>query len=556
MPRARKNLPVIPEFISVVKDINEAARSYRTKVKSGYKQIVTPMMPLVLHGFRRPENLFATDPFIKSDPRPIAFIRQVLSQVEEELRVYDINVRNMREIKAMMPRVQLFKRWASLLVTSATGEVFNKQKLVKLMSDHAYKLRRAIELEPSKMVVQYGRTRMLTVEDWLTKFVEPAISSLTDLKPGSFGFVVDFSVAGNINQFLGAFFAGLGKKSSVRRQIEAIMGEIGGQYVITPEGIMQPIKGGRMRAFPRGKLEAAANRIFESILIPAMQKLWEEVVNDFFLVEPTSVSRWFPNRPMSRKGLSNRPDSLRAMMLTGKVDLDFTQNEKGVVGKFWNFQTERAPYWPIVEYGYPGTITAKRGRFLTLKDPDPAWWRKVQWAFGLRRESTGLISRRSKETILHPMQTMKVRNVGEFYVTKQSRARIPLLMPSGERFGMSFHPSLFKPGATAPVLQSYYSGGKQKLKHITYSLTITPTKIRREKVKGQRASLFIERLVAMMAERQKILERSFFNAASAYLTVGEQVWHDIVWRFRQTHIPKLGGRIPRGSGESTGGSVF
>jgi hypothetical protein len=80
-------------------------------------------------------------------------------------------------------------------------------------------------------------------------------------------------------------------------------------------------------------------------------------------------------------------------------------------------------------------------------------------------------------------------------------------------------------------------------------------RIRKKEVKGQRASLFIERLVAMMAERQKILERSFFNAASAYVAVGEQVWNDIIWRFRQTHVPKLGGRLETGRGKKTGGRV-
>jgi hypothetical protein len=538
MPRKPKSTgkPTVPEAIYALSEFNRAARAIRDNAR----KIVTPMIPLFRHRFR--EAMSAIDPMTRQ-PAALAFIRDVLSEIGHEVEVLEISRANLASAKVMFPRVQLFKRAASLSATTVTdaSRLLNRSTLVKFMSDHAYKLRRAIEQEPSKYVVQYGRGRRLSIQTWLNKFVEPAISQLENLSPGSFGFVLDFTVAGSLNDFLGAFFSTLGRKKEVREQIKAILGEVGGRWKITPKGIVQEIKGGRVRAAPRRVLEQASHQILVKILIPELQKLWVDTVKDFFLKEPTSVSRWFPNRPMARKGLRQHR-SLLGMMLSGRIRFIRHASRDGIVGQFWNFNTELAPYWPVVEYGYPGKITAKRGRALTLKDPDPEWWQKVQWAFGITRTTRRMTYQ--TQTILHEMRPLKVRGFGTVYSQPERefrRAKMPLLLPSGKRFSMLFHPSLFEPGKTAPVFYEFAEQGKIRRKQVTYSLTITPAPIKRKEVRGQRASMFIERIIAMLAERQKMLKQAFFNAAAVYLTAGEQSWNEIAQRFRVTWPARLGG---------------
>ena len=558
MPRRRQSVPSVPDAIKALAAINSAARSIQFTYRQKARQIVTPMMPIFRHdvvapaiyrSIAGPTSFAFVREVLTSLPTPAADepTRRMLDRLEEILRVIEVDRAALSSVKVMFPRLQLFKRAVSLSATTVTdaSRIFDKSRLVKLMADHAYKLRRAIELEPSKYVLTYGRARKLSMQTWLDKFVQPALSQLTDLHPSSFGFIVDFTVAGSLNEFLGAFFSALGRKREVREQVRAILTGIGGRWKVGPQGIVQEIKGGRVRAAPRRVLEQAAHQIFVKILIPELQTLWRETVKDFFLKEPTSVSRWFPNRPMARKGLRQQ-QSLLGMLLSGRVRFIQHASRDGVVGQFWNFRTELAPYWPVVQWGYPGKISAKRGRALTLKDPDPEWWQRVEWAFGVTRKSRAMPFQ--TQTVLHPMQPRRIKGLGQVITQREHRsARIPLIMPSGMRFGMSFHPSLFLPGKTKPVYFEESSQGKIRRKLVTYHLTILPTAIMRKEVRGQRASLFIERILAMMAERQKILQKAFFNAATAYLTVGSQTWNELVAPqagagiFKVTSTPRLGG---------------
>jgi len=547
MPRNRPaNVPQVPDAIKAFAAINNAARSLRVNYRGKVREIVTPMIPVFRHDIvakSRYRDVFA-------DPTTtVAFARHVLTELsrdlDEMLDIVQVRQAELSSAKFMFPRVQLFKRAASLSATTVTdaSRLFDKQRLVKLMSDHAYKLRRAIELEPGKYVVEYGRGRKLAMRTWLDRFVQPALAQLGDLQPGSFGFVVDFTVAGSLNEFLGAFFSALGRKKAVREQVRSILSGIGGKWKVTPQGLVQEIKGGKVRAAPRRVLEQTAHQVFVKVLTPELQKLWFETAKDFFLREPTSVSRWFPNRPMARKGLRQQ-QSLLGMLLTGRIRFIQHASRDGVVGQFWNFRTELAPYWPVVQWGYKGKITAKRGKVLTLKDPDPEWWQKVQWAFGVPRKNR--VMPYQTQTILHPMEPIRVRGFGQIYSQREYRsARIRLIMPSGLRFGMSFHPSLFQPGKTAPVFFEQSSQGKIKRKLVTYSLTIVPSPIMRKEVRGQRASMFIERIIAMMSERQTMLRKAFFNAATVYLTLGTETWNDLWSRgtgiFGAMPTPRLGG---------------
>jgi hypothetical protein len=98
--------------------------------------------------------------------------------------------------------------------------------------------------------------------------------------------------------------------------------------------------------------------------------LFKKAVNDIFFVEPTSVSRWFPARPMGRKSLGGQ--GLAQMLMTGHAVFMPIMGKKGFAGAFIGFDTQKAPYWHVVQYGFHGTIEPTTSPFLTLKDPDPA----------------------------------------------------------------------------------------------------------------------------------------------------------------------------------------
>ncbi len=535
MPR-HPTPPPAPEAIVALSKISRAAAQVRSRYRGEIRKVVTPMMPLFRHSVLSNiawRGLTGTE--------TVGIMREVLSEVGRELELFEIKRADLEALKTAFPRVQMFKRAASLSVTQVSdiSSVLDVQKLVKLMSDHAYKLRAAVEKEPSKYLATFGKWRKAPpLSAWIEQFIYPTLSRISSLSPGSFGFIVDFSVAGGLGEFLGAFFSGLGRNPKEREKIQALFTQAGWNYVVNEQGIFRVTKTGRLMKPTRIALAVAAEKILKESLTPALKQLWLETVEDFMLREPTSVSRWFPNRPMGRKSLKGKRESLLGMLKTGKVRFRLAPGDVGILGHFSDFDTNLAPYWPVVQYGYPGKIRAKHGRVLTLKDPDPEWWQKVQWAFGMRVEKSVI---RETSTTLHPLTMKRAKSLGRFAATTAKTAKVPLLLPSGRRFTMLFHPSLYEPGAAVPVYSETKVGRRYQRKHLTYSLTITPKPIHRTEVRGQRASLFIERLIAMMAERQKLLEQAFFNAATAYLYVGEQTWNEIVSLFRSAGQWRLGG---------------
>jgi hypothetical protein len=77
---------------------------------------------------------------------------------------------------------------------------------------------------------------------------------------------------------------------------------------------------------------------------------------------------------------------------------------------------------------------------------------------------------------------------------------------------------------------------------LTYEVTIRPHPIRKKRVRGQRASLFIERILAKIAERQKLLQPDLFNAATAFVTLAEKEWNRVASTFATAGF-KLGGKL-------------
>ena len=502
------------------------------RITKNTRKIISPMAPIF-----RVSPLSDVDRLLSGrivGDEIVGVIKEIETEISRALELRTMRVQGLKQASISLPRVELLRRWSSLLYTETPDIKRTAERLGALMADHAYKLRRAFESSKSKMV--FTPTEGVSPSDMKSK-VAAYLGSIAGSLPSinSVGFVIDFSAAGGIEAFLSSFFSALGGNDpTIAAQIRSILSELGSNFVITPKGIARMTKTGP-RVVSRGQIkqrvDRAMNKIINKVLMPTVQRhmetLWKEVVEDFFLRMPTSVSRWFPGRPMSRKGLRDRTNSLLGMLLTGKVEfwprIGVNLEEKGFVGAIANFDTNRAPYWYVVEYGYPGRIHAKEGRGLTLKDPDPSWWRKVQWWFGAPVEKPRFTW--SGETpvgvSLHPGG--RKRRIGKSDIVKISqktlaKAKVPVLLPSGRRFTMSVHRSvLYNP--RGPVMYGR--------KVVTYSLTVTPTAIVRESVRGQRASLFVERLIAEMSKRQKILEPAFFNAAAVMLLAGEQEWWEV-----------------------------
>jgi hypothetical protein len=67
---------------------------------------------------------------------------------------------------------------------------------------------------------------------------------------------------------------------------------------------------------------------------------------------------------------------------------------------------------------------------------------------------------------------------------------------------------------------------------ITYNaITSGQPAVFRRKVRGQRPSLFIERLLAQFATRQDILSPAVMQAAKAYVEIGEELFTALLQRF-------------------------
>lgn len=513
-------------FQSWVSNIGKTRSVYRGQLR----KVMTPMLPI----FRQSVTSYGFPMVLPSEQ--IAVVREMLTEINNILNLTVVTGQSLKTSRMMLPRLEVFRRQAAAIYANVENIDAAFENLKKLMADHAYKFRAAFEKAPAKYAVLKGGKRDYSVEETISKFIQPVSRAIG--QPGSFSIVVDFSAAGGVKEFVAAFLAGFGKNKQARSQIAQLLGDIGAKYEITEKGIFQQTRAG-VRSAPLKAYEDAASKIISAIVLPEIKRLWVAVVHDFFLREPTSVSRWFPARPMARKGIGDRRNSLLGMLLTGVPVMTRHGEGKGggFAGAFVNFDTNRAPYWYVVQYGYHGRIRAKDGRGLTLKDPDPQWWSMVQWYFGAR--SSGFKFYREKRggppsgVFLNPGGRQTQQYISQ---AKVATIKMPLLLPSGRKFYMRTHPSLALHGGVEPV---HYTRGR-KTKHVTYSLTVRPGTIIRQEVRGQRASMFIERILAMFAERQHLLQPAFFRAASAFLLVGEKEWSYLMKYFQMSQW-RLGG---------------
>jgi hypothetical protein len=259
-----------------------------------------------------------------------------------------------------------------------------------------------------------------------------------------------------------------------------------------------------------------------------MQKVWREVILDFFLKEPSSVSRWFPQRPMARKGLQERTrrTSLLGMLLTGKVEFQRVGSH-GFAGAFTQFEVQRAPYWPVVQYGYPGVITPRERKYLALQDPPG--WRSVLWFFGAPVTAPKFSERGIR------LHTGLKRSF--FYSAAIEQATVRTALPaSGTRFWFRMkNKEATKPFVPAVSMEVSPVLSRKGRRVVTFALktqiTYSATKVQgkkpvvfQRKVQGQRPSMFIERILARFAERQDELLHAIFRAARAYVELGDELF--------------------------------
>ena len=347
--------------------------------------------------------------------------------------------------------------------------------------------------------------------------------------PGDFAIVIDFTIGRSMAAFLAAILGAFEGRSmrAARTQILNQLKDAGFELIVGPK---------RARLRRRGVTETTkrwelAETLAQSLSLhlgPMMQKVWREVVSDFFLREPSSVSRWFPQRPMARKGLRDqtRRTSLLGMLLTGKVEFQRVADH-GFAGAFTRFEVQRAPYWPVVQYGFPGEITPRERKYLALQDPPG--WRSVLWFFGAPVTAPKLSERGIR------LHTGLKRSF--FYSAAIEQTMVRTTLPaSGTRFWFRMKSKEatkpLVPAVSTEVAPVVSRKGKRVVTfalktQITYSATKVQGKkpvVFQRKVQGQRPSMFIERILARFAERQDALLQATFQAARAYVELGEEIF--------------------------------
>jgi hypothetical protein len=348
--------------------------------------------------------------------------------------------------------------------------------------------------------------------------------------PGDFAIVVDFTTGSSMAPFLAALLGAFEGRSmrAARRQILDQLKDAGFELVVGPKRARLQRRRGVTATIERWEL---AERLAQSLsrhLGPIMRKVWREVVSDFFLREPSSVSRWFPQRPMARKGLreQTRRTSLLGMLLTGKVEFQ-RAGSHGFIGAFAQFEVQRAPYWPVVQYGYPGVITPRERRYLALQDPPG--WRSMLWFFGAPVTAPKISERGIR------LHTGLKRSF--FYSAAIEQAMVRTTLPaSGTRFWFRMkNKEVTKPFVPAVSMEVSPVVSRKGRRVVTFALktqiTYSATKVQgkkpvvfQRKVQGQRPSMFIERILARFAERQDELLRAVFQAARAYVELGDEIF--------------------------------
>jgi hypothetical protein len=510
----------------------------RAKYAGLARKIATPMLPILRHLYVRTGDLTRL-PYgqVVGFYRPM--VTELTKSLEDILQLSKMSPEAVAAgLKVALPRIAVFKRLFSLVGADVDDIERAADRLLHLSADHAYKLRRAIETQRAKFMY---RGVSMPIPSFM-QVIRPAILNLP--QPENFAIVVDFSTVGAIGPFLKAVLTGLANDevwgNVVKSQLEGLFGEV----TITPKGVrIRDRNTRRMRALRFTELEQIAPTIIAKYLSKRMDGLFFHAVQDIFFIEPTSVSRWFPARPMGRKSLGGQ--GLAQMLMSGHavfLPTTISKGKKGFAGAFMGFDTQRAPYWHVVQYGFHGMIEPTTSPFLTLRDPDPEWWSRVQWLFGARtrpdilKENYVTISKTSG-TRYHPFTITQrgrvVHKRGKHSTPVEfGKVRIPVMMPSGyPRFTMRLHSS-------AEIRKVR----ERARKVLTYEVTIRPHPIRKKRVRGQRASLFIERILAKIAERQKLLQPDLFNAATAFVTLAEKEWNRVASTFAAAGF-KLGGKL-------------
>lgn len=519
MPRA----PKIPKAVTSPGAYFQALQPFLSPVlRSGgvvMSKIVSPMLPVVP---LRAASLPLGNKFYNE---VVMVTKDILTSIGNAQFVTFVKSNELKRMKTMLPRVELFVAMSKAMEYEAEDINAAASRITSLAFNRMKNLRRLFEEGTSAKLskyVLYGRR--MPAGTILTQHMFDVISALNrevksqtaarSMSPHSFGFVIDFSAAGGLGEFLGSFFMALGRNRQIRQEIRAELSRIKGigKFKITAAGIVKETKAG-VRSIPTRHLQSIADKVIERYIVPSLNELFYEVVEDFFLREPTSVSRWFPARPMSRKGLKDRKHSLLGMMLTGRAEIYPTKSGRGFAGVFQRFDTNLAPYWYIVQYGYPRSIQPRTHKVLALRDPDPHFWHSVQWFFGAPANRQIKVNKTS--TVYHPYPRRKYRGHYYYEAPKGMKARFPVLLPSGKKFSM----------AMWREEHVEYTPAVSEGKIRTYALTVAPPQTQyRKEVRGQRASLFIERIIAKMAQKQKILTQSFFRAATAYLYAAADEW--------------------------------
>jgi hypothetical protein len=501
-----------------------------------FRKIATPMLPILRQFYIRASDIGRLPPgHVVGFFRPMVteLTERKLDQILELLRISPEALA--QDLRASLPRIEAFRRLFSLVGADVDDIERAAERIIHLAADHAYKLRRAIETERSRFMYRGARFRIPT----FLQIIRPVALSLPD--PESFSIVVDFSTVGAVGPFLKAVLAGLANDETYGRAVRAQLEGLFGEVEISAKGVrIRDRNTKRMRSLRFEELERVAHQIIAKYLSRRLEMLFKKAVNDIFFVEPTSVSRWFPARPMGRKSLGGQ--GLAQMLMTGHAVFMPIMGKKGFAGAFTGFDTQKAPYWHVVQYGFHGTIEPTTSPFLTLKDPDPEWWSKVQWLFGARSRPDILGEQhisisKTGGTRYHPFSITKQGRVVHRRGRRTTRVefgkvRIPVMMPSGyPRFTMRLH-------HTAEIRKIR----ERRRKVLTYQITIRPHSIRKKSVRGQRASLYIERILAKIAERQKLLEPDMFNAATAFITLAEKEWTRVSSTFAASGY-KLGGKL-------------
>jgi hypothetical protein len=344
--------------------------------------------------------------------------------------------------------------------------------------------------------------------------------------PGDFAIVIDFSTGRSIASFLAAALGAFEGRSmhTASQTILKQLSDAGFRLVVgRKQARLERVRGAA--AATRTELTWSLVESLSRFLGPSLKELWDQVVSDFFLKEPTSVSRWFPQRPMARKGLhtGTRQNSLLGMLQTGRVEFAPVADYRGIAGAFTGFEVQRAPYWPIVQYGYSGEIVPRERKFLALRDPPG--WQSVTWFFGVPATAPK-VSKRS--ITLHSGVWRSF-----YYSSKVERAAIRTTLPSsGTRFWFrTKSKEATKPFVPvisteiAPVLSRKRKVVTYAIKtQITYRATARGPAVFQRKVQGQRPSMFIERILARFAERQTFLSDAVLRAGRAYVELGEKLF--------------------------------